>query len=319
MEIERNTTLALAAAVVSIAACGVAVFCTRSAYVSPMDDEKPVGREMRELQQNVTILDTRCAALSNTLAHLEKEFARLARPAARGTAMTDGKAGQRIDGTLAALCDSLMRIEGVVDSTGLDALTTNENVDPSVLQEVYDDYVQRRRLTEYHDRMREANTQLHNADREKYDTAVRELYNRARSRGRRNRNNAERDKAFEEMVADYPEANATGMLLAERAIRASFRGETAELEKYYDLIQKNEDPASIVTDRGMRAMPTIEYYLARRYVNEGRYDDARPLIESLEQEFPGSFLFVIQPGSRPRWQPASTAATRLLGATGRQR
>jgi hypothetical protein len=70
------------------------------------------------------------------------------------------------------------------------------------------------------------------------------------------------------------------MAIADRALHFGFRRNTAEVEKYYGMLRENEKFSHIVADRGIEVMPSIEYYLARRYLRQGDSDSALPLIES---------------------------------------
>jgi hypothetical protein len=106
-------------------------------------------------------------------------------------------------------------------------------------------------------------------------------------------------------MAKYPDANATGMAIAERALFSGFRNNTSDVEKYYDLLRRNENFLNVVTDRGVEAMPNIEFYLARQYLRQGNTDNALALLESLEKNYPDSRLFTGRFGGSQRWQPAS--------------
>jgi hypothetical protein len=68
---------------------------------------------------------------------------------------------------------------------------------------------------------------------------------------------------------------------------------------------------NIVTDRGTEAMPNLENYLADKYTQEGRFDEARVFIESLESSYANSFVLTREPGRRFRWLPVSQAAQNL--------
>jgi len=115
------------------------------------------------------------------------------------------------------------------------------------------------------------------------------------------------------MLAKYPDAYATGMVIAERALRSAFRRDTVEMEKYYKMLRENESFSNVVTDRGIEAIPNVEYYLANQYVREGRSGDAHLMLESLEKNYPESLLFVRRRGRGLTWQPVSQVVPRLIG------
>jgi hypothetical protein len=77
------------------------------------------------------------------------------------------------------------------------------------------------------------------------------------------------------------------------------------------MLRENDNFSHIVTDRGVEAMPNVEYYLARQYLRQGDNDNALALIESLEKNYPDSLLFTGRAGSGSRWQPVSQVVTNL--------
>lgn len=206
---------------------------------------------------------------------------------------------------------AIRRLEKIVESTGLEQLAENQNMDPTILTELYDDYADRKQVAQRHEKQLEKNGEFHKADADQYGVELMALYERARLRRGGGSDRQESDSAFAELLAKYPEAYATGMLIAERAFVSGFRRNTSEVEKYYDMLRDNENFSNIVTDRGVEAMPNIEYYLARQYIRQGNNDDAVALIESLELNYPDSLLFTRRSGSGRRWQPASNVVGSL--------
>ena len=194
---------------------------------------------------------------------------------------------------------ALKRLEQIVDSTGLDKLAESENVDPDRLQKMLDDYAYREQVSVHRQRMLEANQQLHRSDESTFDAELDSLYQLARLRGRGDASSEERDNAFNAMLENYPDAYATGMVIAERALAAAFKKDAAGLENYYNMLGANENFTEIVTDRGLEAMPNIQYNLARQYINEGRTEEAGQLIENLEKKYADSYLAVRRRGQRP--------------------
>ena len=184
-------------------------------------------------------------------------------------------------------------------------------MDPTILLEIYDEYADRKQADQRREQQLENNRDFHKADADEYGEELMALYERARLRRGGGTDRQERDGAFAELIAKYPEAYATGMAIAERALVSGFRRNTAEVEKYHDMLRENENFSHIVTDRGIEAMPNVEYYLARQYLRQGSSDDALALIESLERNYPDSLLFTRRSGSGRRWQPASQVVGNL--------
>ena len=184
-------------------------------------------------------------------------------------------------------------------------------MDPTILSEIYEDYTDRKQVVQRQEQQLERNREYHNSDSSRYGEELNALYERARLRRRGGTSRQERDGAFAELISKYPEAYATGMAISERALISGFRAQTSEVEKYYDMLRDHEHFSHIVTDRGVEAMPNIEYYLARQYIRQGNSDDARALIESLEKNYADSLLFTRRAGSGPRWQPVSQVVANL--------
>ena len=113
------------------------------------------------------------------------------------------------------------------------------------------------------------------------------------------------------MLAKFPDAYANGMAIAERGLRAAFLRKGNDVEEYYNMLSENDKFQNIVTDRGMEALPNLENYLARRYIREGRFEDAQVFIESLESKYANSFIISRGPNRRIKWIPASQAAENL--------
>jgi tetratricopeptide (TPR) repeat protein len=200
---------------------------------------------------------------------------------------------------------AVRRLEKIVESTGLEQLAANDNMDPTVFSEMYAEYADRRQTLQQREQRLQINTELHKADEDRYGPELMALYERARLRRRSDTDRQESDRAFAELLAKYPEAYATGMAIGERALISGYRKDTSEVEKYYDMLRQNENFSNVVTDRGVEAMPNIEYYLARQYLRQGNTENALALVESLEKNYPDSRLFTGRFGSRQRWQPVS--------------
>ena len=272
-----------------------ALFFGYSAYVASNRAEQNLEHSLRELEQEVRSLKAQLAAVKN-------------RPEDKSTSAYSrtGDVGPKIGKTDTAVKEraAIKRLEKIVESTGLDQLAQNQNMDPAILSELYDEYADRRQVAQRREQQLAYNRQLHKADADQYGQELMALYERARFRRGGGADRQERDDAFSELIERYPEAYATGMAIAERALVSGFRGNTSEVERYYDMLRDNENFSNIVTDRGIEAVPNVEYYLARQYLRQGNSDAAIALIDSLELNYPDSLVFTRRsPGGQP-WQPA---------------
>jgi hypothetical protein len=201
--------------------------------------------------------------------------------------------------TLSDVCETLFRLEYIVDSAGLDSETVaaNKNLLRAAAGTTNISLVKSRILDQF------------TADREQYGDAVMDLYNLSRTRWNPNGDNSAREEAFKALVEEYPDAYVTAMVVAERAIGSGLRGKAKDVEAYYKLLSENEFGSSVVTERGIEAMPAMEYYLARYYISKKRYADAQPLIDSLQENYTGGKIYNI--AAESRWQSGQRAVNKL--------
>jgi hypothetical protein len=202
-------------------------------------------------------------------------------------------------------------MENILDSTGLAQLAENENVDPDILQQMYDEYAQRKQIAAYRQQLLQEDGERLGADRKNYDEELMSLYELARRRRGSDTDRETREKAFKEMLEKYPDAYATAKVIAERAVRSAFRRNTTAVEEYYNLLNQDNKFSTVTTDRGMEVLPNIEHYLAQQYLRDGRIEDARLLRDSLELNYFDSYILTREPGSGWRWLPVSQVVSKL--------
>ena len=279
-----------------------ALFFSYRAYVASSIIGKKYNQSHGKLEQELKKIEARLAALQNQ--KKDKLAHRMS-----GTKKT--VVAPKKQDSIVKERESLRRLERIVESTGLDQLATSQNMDPTILTEMYEEYADRKQADQRHEQQQERNEAYHKADADQYGQELMILYEQARLRRRGNTDKKESDWAFAELLAKYPEAFATGMVIAERALYSGFRRNTSDVEKYYDMLLENEKFSHIVTDRGIEAMPNIEYYLAREYLRQGDRNSALTFIESLEDSYPDSLLYIRGAGRDRRWQPVSRVISRL--------
>lgn len=275
--------------------CTAAFFSYR-AHVASIRVEKKYKQSLGELEQELKQLKAKLAAIQNQT---------IDNPAQRYTRTTKAVPSKKEGDAAVKEQEALRRLQTIVESTGLEQLAANQNMDPTILSEMYEEYSDRKQLVQRQEQQRERNAGLHQADADQYGEELKALYEQARLRRRGGIDREKSDSAFAELIAKYPEAYATGMAIAQRALYSGFRRNTAEVEKYYDMLRENEKFSHIVNDRGVEAMPNIEYYLARQYLRQGDSDRALTLVESLEMNYSDSILFTRRSGSGRRWQPVT--------------
>ncbi len=281
--------------IVPLIICVVAVVISYNSTISVRKLKRSSEEEIQSLKSEVTKLAAEFKSINEMLAkQLQKGNVRV----------TAGGTGQTKD-WLTMLDNDLQKIEKTLSQTGLDLLATNE-VDPVLLKEMFAEFAEKKELQTYQEELKTLNTELHESDKEKYDPKIAELYESAKFMMGRRGDRDKRAKAFEEMLDKYPDSYSTGMLIAERAVGAGFRGKTEDVEKYYKMLNDNDNFQNIVIDWGAEAVPTIQYQLANKYISDGRIDDAKKMLIDLEEKGGDGYIFAPSPGRRrPTWQKTS--------------
>jgi len=305
LKTENSLKFSLGIALLALIICVVAAIYGYRAYDSSRDIQYAFNQSFDQLQQKVSRIDAQLTELSDKLAAAQDQ--------------TDGTAAELNSKILkprrpqpsAPQLQSLRQMENILDSTGLAQLAENENVDPSILLQMYDEYAQRNQVASYRQQLIQMDRERFDADKKNYEEELISLYELARHRRGSGTDRETREKAFEEMLAKYPDAYATAKVIAERAVRSAFRRNTAAAEEYYNLLRQNDKFSNVTTDRGMEVMPNIEHYLAQQYVRDGRIEDARVLRDSLELNFSDSYILTREPGAGWKWLPVSQVVSKL--------
>jgi len=271
--------------IIAVTACLIVIITAFYSMSSIKDYKSKSDDEFQKVFSSLVKISDRLNIISNKL------YASQPRIIAKNSVSTVDSGDQTKD-WLNLLDGDLQKMETMLTKTGLDQLATNKDVSAVMLSEMVEQYAQQKKEDDFRALLTKTNTDFHNADKEKYDEKLTELYDKARAR-RRNGNNKESEEAFNTMLKDYPDSYSTGMLIAEKAIRSSFRGSTEDVEKYYNMLSQNDNFNNIVIDWGVEAQPALQYGLANKYIEEKRYDDARKMIEQLEQhEGIDNYIFV---------------------------
>lgn len=206
---------------------------------------------------------------------------------------------------------TMHQMEQILDSTGLARLAETKDIDPDILQQMYDEYALRNQAADYRQKLLQTNRDHLDADRKNYGADLMSLYELARLRRGSGVDRETREKAFEQMLEKYPDAYATAIVIGERAVRSAFRRNTAAVEEYYDMLRSSNQYPSVTTERGMEVLPNIEHYLAQQYLRDGRMEDARAMRDSIELNFPDSYILTREPGTGRRWVPVSQVLSNL--------
>jgi len=267
---------------ICIIACVTSVFSNKNMQTAISDSSGKIG----VLNNRITHLEKQ---LHNISAALESPaFVEKNAPTTANRFTIEEKTPESLNEYLVAINDAMYQLEEIVDATGLKSIATNLSVDPSILKNLYDEQYLRKKQKEHTTRMAELNTAQHAADKQAYGEEVHILYESARFKYNKNHGNpgdaqAQRENALNELHEKYPDANATAMVIAENAIGSVFHGSLEDAEKNYALLMENDTRAEVVTDWGIKATPTMQYYLASQYIENGRIQEAEDLIYQLGQ------------------------------------
>lgn len=283
----------------------IAAIYSYHAYDSARDIQKAHIQSLDTLDQKVAQLDAKLEKLGNELAAAQNR--------AHGTAgiQNPKKWKPRTSQPADSKLQTLEQMEHILDSTGLAQLAENENVDPSILLQMYDEYAQRNQVASHRQKLLQKDREDLDADSKNYEEELMSLYELARHRRGSDTDRETREKAFEEMVEKYPDAYATAKVIAERAVRSAFRRNTTAVEEYYQMLRQNDKFATVTTDRGLEVLPNIEHYLAQQYLRDGRMEDARGLRDSLDLNFSDSYILTREPGAGWKWLPVSQVVSKL--------
>jgi hypothetical protein len=285
------------------------------------------------LSSRITKLEIQLRDISSTLKNLTEAEERRATVAER--IKLEDNTPESLNEYIVAINDAMYKLEEIVDASGLKSIGTNLAADPTILKNLYDDQARRKREREFRTAMNELNSSQRQADQERYGEDFQTLYEATRfqfrgrgGRGGRNQDQnmtreerqaafekaqADREKAAADLIEKYPDSYAAGTLIAETGIRAAFRDNLEEAEKYYSMLMDSDTRAQAVTDRGMKAAPTMQYALANQYIEAGRIKEAEDLIYQLEQSGEDMIMTGGGRGRRGRggYQTTTEAAERL--------
>ena len=300
-----SSKLSICIGLLAIVICAITAIYSYHAYDLSRDIQKAHQQSLDTLHHNVARLEATLTEINHLLGAAEDQTDRTV------AGLNSKKLKTRGSQPFGAQLQTLRQMEQILDSTGLAQLAENDNVDPSILQQMYDEYAQRNQIASYQQQLLQKNREYIDDDRKNYGEDLMSLYELARLRRGSDTDRETRQKAFEEMLEKYPDSYATAKVIGERAVRSAFRRNTAAAEEYYNLLRQNDKFATVTTERGMEVLPNIEHYLAQQYLQDGKIDDARVLRDSLELNFSDSYILTREPGSGWKWLPVSQAVSKL--------
>ena len=123
--------------------CAITAIYSYQAYDSARDIQKAHQQSLDTLHHNVARLEATLTEISHKLAPAQDQTDRTA------VDLNLKKLKPRGSQPSASQLQTLQQMEQILDSTGLAQLAENENVDPHILQQMYDEYAQRNQIASY--------------------------------------------------------------------------------------------------------------------------------------------------------------------------
>jgi len=302
----KHYVISFIALAVSVGACIIAGITSTRALKEVAAMRKTVsGGKDSELQKKINVLEGRLTELSTSIGQMNEKAGT---GSSLSTAVKGGSMSAEVSDILVAMNDSMFQLEQIVDSSGLKAFATNEMVDPLILKEVYDEYHEKKLVKTHREKMGEMNDIFHVADNESYDEELQKTYEKARFHWGQKDKPEMRKKALDELLETYPDAYATGMILAENAMVSAVKNDLEGAERYYGMLADNSNFSEVVTDWNLKAVPTMQYYLATKYIEKNRIDEAYRMINELERN---NETMVFVGGEGSKYQTTQKAVTGL--------
>ncbi|MGQ9659611.1 MAG: hypothetical protein ACUVQI_06665 [Thermochromatium sp.] len=210
----------------------------------------------------------------------------------------------------------LAQIARVMRISGLDAAAPLLSGPPggeSLLTTLGEQYATRARFEENRQRLNERAAQMRQHDLETYGQSdfqrLTELSQKARTR-RGNETPAERNEreaALNTLMTQYPESWATSVAVAEQALDAAMNRNPQSVEMYYESLINISPYNEVITEQGIDAIPTLQTYLARQYIQEGRMAEANAMLEALSTQ---PDRLIVEPN--PLGEPSTKTAGEIV-------
>jgi hypothetical protein len=143
-------------------AAGSALFFSYKAYRFSTEMDKQYRQSIGQLAQEIASLKDQ---LTTQGMQVEADATQIVFRTGNAVALKSKAA------PLASQREAVRRLEKIIESTGLEQLAANGNMDPTVLSEVYEEYTERRHAAEQNEMMLQTNMQLHKKDPNKVPPA----------------------------------------------------------------------------------------------------------------------------------------------------
>jgi hypothetical protein len=180
MDPEKTKNISVTVAVFSALICLASIFFSYRVYVSSKKLVTEYRDDLTALRQSYAELEKQYKSAENNLGPSPFKKPPLATGSENASESDQRK--------------KIQQLAQIIRSTGLDQLAANEDLDPSILSKIYEDYALQDMVSTYREQTLARNLELHQLDRSQYNEELMALYDRARlqRRGAGNPEYAER-------------------------------------------------------------------------------------------------------------------------------
>lgn len=308
--------IGLCFALFSIVVFIVTGFFSLSAYNSSKDFEKQFAYSIQVLKQDIGRLESHIEEFGNLMKEKQLHLSTSnLKDDTKASSVIMRKAKKEKTNSQS---EKLKKIEEIMKSTGLDRLAVRNDIDPEVIQELYEIRSEEKKIQSQLNYFREKIVEQRQYDKDKYDEELNDLYQRALPRRFGDKiSDEERENAFNELMDKYPDSYAAAKVVSVKAIISARNSDIERAEKYYNMLVDMQDRKTdrVMLNNGLEAMPTVGHVLVRSYYRSGRTEELKMMVKSLEENYYDS-LYRIRSPNGPRLVNGEEAIAGIRRRTG---
>ena len=244
------------------------------------------NEETKKIQASLRTLETKLNSLEKRLSKIE--VAKEAAPLANNVSPNSN-----VDEAILTFNQKLYELEEMLKAAGLDTLSTNEELEASIVTELVEERALSKKREKFQTSMRELRATQSQNDDSRYGQALTDLREKASFRNafrggqneteeQREARRRDREAARDEIISRYPDSYAAAQCQSELVMGRLFQNDyKGALENYNEFI-KGSKSTELANDFGGRTATSLQYALAQRAIQEGDYTTANSLISALE-------------------------------------
>jgi len=220
--------------------------------------------------------------------------------------------------TTSSPSDEIKKMKEIIKSTGLDKLAETGNTDPGVIQELYEKQIKENEIQSRLSDFRELYDEQIKIDNDQHGDELDKLLRSAMPRRPRNKDDEEaREEAINELLEKYPDSYAAAQVVSMKTMEAARVNDINRAEEYYNMLVDIQGTKSenLVFRNGLEALPTVGHTLVWTYFRDGRTEDVKNMVNSLEENYYDS-LYSVRSRTGPKIVSGEEAFARMRRVTG---